>query len=85
MKEKKEKEHDLTYLYAALGAVAFFVAGVPILDAFGGWMSNLFGLQSVKLNSKAGKIATTEAEQESTHVIGFNISTETKGEEIEDE
>lgn len=24
MREKREKEHDLTHLYAALGAVAFF-------------------------------------------------------------
>lgn len=85
MREKREKEHDLTCLYVALGAVAFFVAGVPILDAFGGFVSNLFGLQSVKLNSKAGKIASTDEEQESTHVVGFNINPEAEEEEIEDE
>lgn len=55
MKEKREKEHDLTYLYAALGAVAFFVAGVPALDAISGWISNVFGLKSVKLNYEAAK------------------------------
>lgn len=77
--------NGLTHVFVAMGAVAFFVAGVPILDAFGGWMSNLLGLQSVKLNSEAGKIATPETEQENTHVIGFNINPETEEEEIEDE
>jgi len=49
--------NGLTHVFVAMGAVAFFVAGVPILDAFGGWVSNLLGLQSVKLNNEAGKIA----------------------------
>ena len=77
--------NGLTHVFVAMGAVAFFVAGVPILDAFGGWVSNLLGLQSVKLNNEAGKIAATETEQENTHVIGFNINPETEEEEIEDE
>lgn len=77
--------NGLTHVFVAMGAVAFFVAGVPILDAFGGWVSNLFGLQSVKLSSEAGKITAPEAEQENTHVIGFNINPETEEEEIEDE
>ena len=77
--------NGLTHVFVAMGAVAFFVAGVPILDAFGGWVSNLLGLQSVKLNNEAGKIATPETEQENTHVIGFNINPETEEEEIEDE
>lgn len=77
--------NGLTHVFVAMGAVAFFVAGVPILDAFGGWVSNLLGLQSIKLNNEAGKIAAPETEQENTHVIGFNINPETEGEEIEDE
>lgn len=77
--------NGLTHVFVAMGAVAFFVAGVPILDAFGGWVSNLLGLQSVKLSSEAGKIAAPETEQENTHVIGFNINPETEEEEIEDE
>lgn len=77
--------NGLTYVFVAMGAVAFFVAGVSILDAFGGWVSNLLGLQSVKLSSEARKIATPETEQENTHVIGFNINPETEEEEIEDE
>lgn len=36
--------NGLTHVFVVMGAVAFFVAGVPILDAFGGWVSNLFGL-----------------------------------------
>ena len=77
--------NGLTHVFVAMVAVAFFVAGVPILDAFGGWVSNLLGLQSVKLNNEAGKIASPETEQENTHVIGFNINPETEEEEIEDE
>lgn len=71
MKEKREKEHDLTHLYAALGAVAFFVAGVPVLDAIGGWISNVFGLKSVKLNYEAAKYATEEPEETHTQAVGF--------------
>lgn len=76
--------NDLSHVFVAMGAVAFFVAGVPILDAFGGWVSNLFGLQSVKLNAKAGEVANTETteEKEPTHCIGFQIPSE---EDIEDE
>ena len=77
--------NGLTHVFVAMGAVAFFVAGVPILDAFGGWVSNLLGLQSVKLNNEAGKITAPETGQENTHVIGFNINPETEEEEIEDE
>ena len=76
--------NGLTHVFVAMGAVTFFVSGVPILDAFGGWVSNLLGLQSVKLNNEAGKIASPETEQENTHVIGFNINPETEEEEIED-
>nr|DAU19384.1 MAG TPA: hypothetical protein [Caudoviricetes sp.] len=71
MKEKREKEHDLTYLYAALGAVAFFVAGVPVLDAIGGWISNVFGLKSVKLNYETSKYATEEHQETHTQAVGF--------------
>lgn len=73
MKEKREKEHDLTYLYAALGAVAFFVAGVPVLDAISGWISNVFGLKSVKLNYEAAKYATEEPEKTHTQAVGFYV------------
>lgn len=71
--------NGLTHVFVAMGAVAFFVAGAPILDAFGGWVSNLFGLQSVKLNAKAGEIANTGVEEKSeelTHCIGFQIPSE---------
>lgn len=85
MKKEEGGLNGLTHVFVAMGAVAFFVAGVPILDAFGGWVSNLLSLQSVKLSSEAGKIAASDAEQENTHVIGFNIDPETEEEEIEDE
>lgn len=67
----KEKKPDLSHLYAALGAVAFFVAGVPVLDAIGGWLSNVFGLKSVKLNHEAAKYTTDEPEETHTQVVGF--------------
>ena len=78
MKEKREKEHDLTYLYAALGAVAFFVAGVPVLDAISGWISNVFGLKSVKLNYEAAKYATEEPEETHTQAVGFYTNEDRK-------
>lgn len=75
--------NGLTHVFVAMGAVAFFVAGVPILDAFGGWVSNLFGLQSVKLNAKVSEIANLDNEEkEPTHCIGFQIPSE---EDVEDE
>lgn len=81
MKEKK----DLSYLYAGLGAVAFFVAGVPILDAVGGWVSNIFGLKSVKLNAEASEIVGEDENKcECTHAIGFQVPSEEVG-EMEDE
>ena len=85
MKEKREKEHDLTPLYAALGAVAFFVAGVPVLDAIGGWISNVFGLKSVKLNHEAAKYVTEEPEETHTQAVGFCIPDEFEGGGYEDE
>ena len=79
--------NGLTHVFVAMGAVAFFVAGVPILDSFGTWVSNIFGLRSIKLNEAAGQITEGAEETENTHVIGFNIpDTNTEEtEEIEDE
>lgn len=85
MKEKREKEHDLTYLYAALGAVAFFVAGVPVLDAISGWISNVFGLKSVKLNYEAAKYATEEPEETHTQAVGFYVEDDCEDGCCEDE
>lgn len=81
----EKRKHDLTYLYAALGAVAFFVAGVPALDAIGGWVSNVFGLKSVKLNYEASQYATeTEEENLPVQAVGFQAPSEEE-EMIEDE
>lgn len=76
--------NGLTHLFVAMGAVTFFVAGVPILDAFGGWISNLFGLQSIKLSTTANDIANANTEEvEHTQCIGFHLPD--KEGEIEDE
>lgn len=81
----EKRKHDLTYLYVALGAVAFFVAGVPALDAIGGWVSNVFGLKSVKLNYEASKYTTEEPEETHTQVIGFQTNNECEDGCCEDE
>lgn len=57
-----------------LGQSPFFVAGVPVLDAIGGWISNVFGLKSVKLNYEAAKYTTKEPEETHTQVIGFQTN-----------
>lgn len=85
MKEKREKEHDLTHLYAALGAVAFFVAGVPILDAFSNWVSNVFGFKSAKLNHETSKYTEDDAEECHTQAVGFRVPNEESEECFEDE
>ena len=71
----KEKKPDLSYLYAALGTVAFFTTAIPILDAFSTWVCNLFGLQSVKLSSKAAEYSQEEPEQH-TQCVGFQTEDE---------
>lgn len=82
MSEKKEK--DMSHLYTALGAVVFFVAGVPVLDAMGTWVANLFGLQSVKLQSEANEYAKEIEDSENcrfqTRPIGFTIPDDEKKE-----
>lgn len=82
---KEKKEHDLSHLYAALGAVAFFVAGIPVLDAIGGWLSNVFGLKSVKLNHEAAKYAVEEPEECHTQAVGFYAPDECEDGCCEDE
>lgn len=76
---------NLTNVLVAAGAVAFFVAGVPILDAFGSWVSNIFGLKSVKINAEASEIVGEDDNKcECTHAIGFQVPSEEAG-EMEDE
>lgn len=80
MNEKK----DLSHLYAALAGITFFVAAIPILDAMSTCIANLFALQSVKINAKVNKISgNSEEAKENTNVIGFQIPTETDGEDVE--
>lgn len=67
-------KRDLTPFYIAMAAIGFFVAVVPILDAFSTWVCNLFGLQSIKINTKAAEIQEEEPTQ--THAIGFQIPSE---------
>lgn len=66
---------DLSHLYAAAGAIAFIVAGVPILESLGTYISNIFGLQSVKLNSKAKVLDVSDGEG-CVNAIGFAVPQE---------
>lgn len=81
----RDGKHDLTNVFVAMGAVAFFVAGVPILDAFSNWASNAFGLKSIKLNHEASKYTEDDAEECHTQAVGFCVPTEEGEECFEDE
>lgn len=83
----KDDKSGLTHVAVALGAVVFFVAGAPILDALGTYVANVLGLKSVKLNAQAAEVTGNNAEEECdcTHAIGFQIPSEEDSEEIEDE
>lgn len=81
----KEDKHNLTNVFVAMGAVAFFVAGVPILDAFSNWISNVFGFKSVKLNHEASKYTEDDAEECHTQAVGFRVPNEESEECFEDE
>lgn len=70
MKDKK----DLTPFYIAIGAISFFVAVIPILDAFSTWMCNVFSLKNIKINSEASEYQAEEQQQ--THVICFEVPSE---------
>ena len=82
---KKDDKYDLMPLFSAMGGVVFFVLGVPVLDSIGSWISNVFGLKSIKLNHEAAKY-TSETEEENIPVqaVGFQIPSEEE-EMIEDE
>lgn len=82
---KKDGKYDLTPLFSALGAVAFFVFCIPVLDSIGFWVSNVFGLKSIKLNHEASQYATeTEEENLPVQAVGFQVPSEEE-EMIEDE
>ena len=81
---RKDDNSGLTHVFVAMGAVAFFVAGVPALDAMGTWIANLFGLKSVKLNHEASKYAVEEEDGVPVQAVGFQIPSE-EMEEVEDE
>ncbi len=84
-KDDKNGLNDLTHVFVAMGAIAFFVAGVPILDSIGSWVSNVFGLKCVKLNHEASQY-TDDDYCEGNHVqaVGFQIPPEAE-EVYEDE
>ena len=80
----RDDKNGLSHVFTAMGAIAFFVAAVPALDAMGTYVANWFGLKSVKLNHEAEEIVHEEPCQE-THAIGFTVPSEEEEEYIEDE
>lgn len=82
---RKDDKRDLTHVLVAMGAIAFFVAGVPILDSIGSWISNVFGLKCVKLNHEASQYTDDDCCEDShVQAVGFQIPSETE-EVYEDE
>lgn len=80
----RDDKNGLTHVFVAMGAIVFFVAAVPALDAMGTYVANWFGLKSVKLNHEAEEFVHEEPCQE-THAIGFTVPSEEEEEYIEDE
>lgn len=80
----RDDKNGLSHVFTAMGAIAFFVAAVPALDAMGTYVANWFGLKSVKLNHEAEEFVHEEPYQE-THAIGFTVPSEEEEEYIEDE
>ena len=69
-----------------VGGMVFGLIIMPILDAIGTWLQNLFGLQSVKLQAKAAQVgAGIEEENENARAVGFQISDTEFDEEEDDE
>ena len=84
-KDDKNGLNGLTHVFVAMGAIAFFVAGVPILDSIGSWVSNVFGLKCVKLNHEASQYTDDDCcEDNHAQVVGFQIPSEAE-EVYEDE
>lgn len=78
----RDDKNGLSYVFVAMGAIAFFVAAVPALDAFGTWVANYFGLKSVKLNQEASEIVGEDEEgNEQSHCIGFQVPSENEEDE----
>ena len=84
-KDDKNGLNGLTHVFVAMGAIAFFVAGVPILDSIGSWVSNVFGLKCVKLNHEASQYSDDDCCEDShVQAVGFQIPSEAE-EAYEDE
>lgn len=84
-KDDKMGLNGLTHVFVAMGAIAFFVAGVPILDSIGSWVSNVFGLKCVKLNHEASQYTEDDCcEDNHVQAVGFQIPSEAE-EDCEDE
>lgn len=80
----KREKNSLIHIFIAMGSIAFFVAGVPVLDSIGSWLSNIFNLKSLKINNEAAKY-TEPINDENTHAIGFALPNFENEEEYEDE
>lgn len=71
MKDKK----DLTPFYITIGAISFFVAAVPILDAFSTWVCNVFNLKNIKIGAEANEYQQ-DNEVQKTIAVGFEVPSE---------
>ena len=73
----------MTYLSIFIFGLVFGLIIMPILDAIGTWLQNIFGLKSVILQKQA-ELFTVEPEEE-VRAVGFQIEDEEDEEEEYDE
>ena len=72
---RSDDKSGLSHVLVALGAISFFIIGVPVLDSISTWLVNVFGLKTLKLNKEAEEFAVTE-EEPPIQAIGFSIPSE---------
>lgn len=72
----RDDKNGLRYVIVAATAVVFFAAGIPIFDAMGTWVSNIFNLKTLRINKEAETLGRDEASNEPVQAIGFHIPSE---------
>lgn len=68
---RRDDKSGLSHVLVALGAISFFIIGVPVLDSISTWLVNIFSLKTLKLNKEAEEFTNTE--EQPVQAIGFSI------------
>ena len=72
------------YLLLFILGVLFISVLMPIFDAFGTWIVNIFNLKIVKMQVEAEEVKLEEVDESPKHAIGFQYENE-DDDEWEDE